>query len=72
LPNPKNHKIYFDYGTATLDAMYVTLQPQVDAIMKAKGFISKNWMTQKFEGEDHSEKAWSKRLAIPIQFLLGN
>jgi len=72
LPNPKNHKIYFDYGTATLDAMYVTLQPQVDAIMKTKGFSSNNWMTQKFEGEDHSEKAWSKRLAIPIQFLLGN
>lgn len=70
LPNPKNHKIYFDYGTATLDAMYVTLQPQVDVIMKDKGFNSTNWMTRKFEGDDHSEKSWNKRFYIPIEFLL--
>ena len=70
LPNPKNHKIYFDYGTATLDAMYEPFQLKVDEIMKSKGFTSKNWMTQKFEGADHSEKSWNKRLNIPIEFLL--
>lgn len=70
LPNPKNHKIYFDYGTATLDAMYEPFQLKVDEIMKAKGFSSKNWSTQKFEGEEHSEKSWNKRLHIPIEFLL--
>jgi enterochelin esterase-like enzyme len=71
LPNPKNHKIYFDYGTATLDAMYEPFQLKVDEIMKAKGFSSQNWSTQKFEGEEHSEKSWNKRLHIPIEFLLG-
>ena len=71
LPNPKGHKIYFDYGTATLDAMYQTLQPKADAIMKAKGYDSTNWMTKKFEGDDHSEKSWSQRFAIPMEFLLG-
>lgn len=71
LPNPKNHKIYFDYGTATLDAMYEPFQLKVDEIMKAKGFTSQNWSTQKFEGEEHSEKSWNKRLHIPIEFLLG-
>jgi predicted alpha/beta superfamily hydrolase len=70
LPNSNNHKIYFDYGTATLDAIYEPLQLQVDEIMKAKGFTSKNWTTQKFEGEEHSEKAWNKRLFIPVEFLL--
>lgn len=70
LPNPKNHKIYFDYGTATLDAMYEPFQLKVDEIMKAKGFTSQNWSTQKFEGEEHSEKSWNKRLHIPIEFLL--
>ena len=70
LPNPKNHKIYFDYGTATLDAMYEPFQLKVDEIMKARGFSSKNWSTQKFEGEEHSEKSWNKRLHIPIEFLL--
>lgn len=71
LPNPKNHKIYFDYGTATLDAMYEPFQLKVDEIMKAKGFTFQNWSTQKFEGEEHSEKSWNKRLHIPIEFLLG-
>jgi len=58
LPSPKTHKIYFDYGTKTLDAMYPPLQEQVDIIMKSKGFTSKSWITKKFEGEDHSERAW--------------
>lgn len=70
LPNPKNHKIYFDYGTATLDAMYEPFQLKVDEIMKTKGFTYKNWITQKFEGADHSEKSWNKRLDIPLLFLL--
>lgn len=71
LPNHKNHRIYFDYGTATLDAMYEPLQLNVDEIMKDKGYNSLNWSTNKFEGEDHSEKAWQKRLHIPLEFLLG-
>lgn len=72
LPNPKNHKIYFDYGTATLDAMYEPLQLKVDSIMKEKGFSDKNWITRKFEGHDHSEISWNKRFQIPMAFLLGN
>lgn len=70
LPNPKCHKIYFDFGTATLDAMYEPYQNEVDKIMQQKGYTSKNWITQKFENEDHSELAWAKRLHIPFLFLL--
>ncbi len=68
----KNHKIYFDYGTETLDAMYEPFQLQVDSIMQSKLYSFKNndWKTQKFEGENHSEVAWRKRLHIPILFLL--
>lgn len=72
LPNPKTHKLYFDYGTATLDAMYPPLQQKVDAVMKAKGWTSVSWTTREFKGEDHSERAWKKRLEIPLVFLLGN
>jgi predicted alpha/beta superfamily hydrolase len=70
LPDPITHKIYFDYGTATLDAMYPPLQKQVDEIMTLKGFTVENWITREFPGEPHSEAAWSKRLDIPILFLL--
>jgi hypothetical protein len=70
LPNPKDHKIYFDYGDQTLDAMYKPFQEKVDIVMKAKDFTGKNWMTGFFPGENHSEVAWAKRLDIPLQFLL--
>jgi enterochelin esterase-like enzyme len=70
LPNPKDHKIYFDYGDQTLDALYKPFQEKVDVVMKAKGFTSKNWETKFFPGENHSEEAWAKRLDIPLVFLL--
>ncbi len=66
LPNPKSTKIYFDYGTVDLDALYPPLQAKVDEIMQSKGFTNENWITKKFEGENHSENAWKKRLHIPM------
>lgn len=70
LPNPKKHKIYFDYGDQTLDALYPPLQAKVDSVMKARGYTEKNWITKYFPGENHSEIAWNKRLDIPLLFLL--
>lgn len=70
LPNPKNHKIYFDYGSTTLDSLYKPYQLKADAIMKQKGYGPANWVTREFIGQDHSETAWSSRLHIPFYFLL--
>jgi predicted alpha/beta superfamily hydrolase len=70
LPDPNSHKIYFDCGNQTLDAMYPDLQKQVDVILKEKGFSAKNWLTKYFPGKDHSEKSWNERLHIPLEFLL--
>jgi enterochelin esterase-like enzyme len=69
LPNPKTHRIYFDYGDKTLDSLYKPTQLRVDALMKKKGFTT-NWTTRSFPGHNHSEKAWASRLNVPIQFLL--
>jgi len=71
LPSPKNHKIYFDYGTKTLDQYYEPHQLKIDGVMKKKHFKAANWTTLKFEGAAHTEPAWSERLHIPITFLLG-
>jgi enterochelin esterase-like enzyme len=71
LPSAKTHKIYFDYGTETLDQHYKPYQLEVDKIMTAKGYTSSSWITKEFVGENHSEKSWKKRLYIPIEFLLG-
>jgi enterochelin esterase-like enzyme len=65
-----NTRIYFDFGTATLDALYPPLQAKIDAVMVENGFDSNNWSTQKFEGANHSEVAWNERLDIPLLFLL--
>jgi enterochelin esterase-like enzyme len=70
LPTPKNHKIYYDCGDQALDALYPSIQKNVDDLMVAKGYSEKNWMTIYAKGEDHSERAWNKRLHIPLQFLL--
>ena len=70
LPSPKQHKIYFDHGTETLDSMYALLQVQVDAIMKQKKYSNRQWISRSWPGQDHSEKSWKSRLEVPVGFLL--
>ncbi len=70
IPSPKNHKLYFDYGTKTLDQFYPKYAKQIDALFLEKGYTEKSYKNLKFEGADHSENSWNKRLNIPLQFLL--
>jgi enterochelin esterase-like enzyme len=70
LPPAQKHRLYFDHGTATLDAMYPKLQARVDAMMRSKDYPSNLWQTRIFPGAEHSEKAWSERLHIPMRFLM--
>jgi predicted alpha/beta superfamily hydrolase len=70
-PSPKKHKIYFDYSTKGLDANYEPYQRKADALMRKKRYKQgKNWITRKFVGDDHSEKSWRGRVAIPLTFFL--
>lgn len=72
LPDPATHRIYFDFGTETLDKGYEPYQVRVDAAMEKRGYRKgKNWLTRKFEGHEHSERAWRKRVQFPLEFLLG-
>ena len=71
LPDPANHKIYFDHGTEGLDAEYEPFQQIADAAMLARGYEKgKNWITLKAEGAKHHEDDWHARLHIPLEFLL--
>ena len=70
LPSPKTHKIYFDYGTTGLDSLYEPFQLKVDSLLMRRGYTKgRNWLTKKFEGEDHNEKFWRKRFHFPIKFF---
>ena len=71
LPAPSWHRIYFDFGTATLDSLYEPYQQKVDQLMQQKGYTADQWITRKFPGEEHTESAWARRLEIPLKFLLG-
>jgi predicted alpha/beta superfamily hydrolase len=72
LPDPATHRYWFDYGTATLDASYEPYQKRADEILRQAGYVEgQNWITRKFEGAEHSEKAWRLRVDQPLVFLLG-
>lgn len=70
--DPDRHRLYFDYGTQTLDATYEPYQQRVDQALAAKGFrFGRNWVTQRFPGAAHEENSWNARLDTPLLFLLG-
>lgn len=69
LPQAGKHKLYFDYGNKTLDEHYPQYAPRVDEILKQKGFTDKDAKNLFFEGTNHSENAWNKRLDKPLVFL---
>ncbi len=71
LPAPANHRLYFDFGTETLDKYYPPLQARADRVLKAKGYDNSNWRTREFVGAAHDETSWRARLDVPLLFLLG-
>jgi predicted alpha/beta superfamily hydrolase len=71
LPQDQSVKIYFDYGTKTLDSLYEPFQMMIDSVMIGKGYTDRQWITRKFEGAEHNERSWSKRFDLPVKFLLG-
>ncbi len=71
LPSVRSgHRLYFDYGTATLDRFYPKYQIITDSIMRKRGYTAKQWITKEFRGAEHNERAWKVRFAEPLQFLL--
>ena len=70
LPQPENHKIYFDYGTGESDKAYELSQSFIDLIANGKGYSDKNYKSAVYEKDEHEENAWSRRLNIPVEFLL--
>jgi enterochelin esterase-like enzyme len=71
VPDPATHRIYFDHGTATLDALYPEAQGLADVLFREKGYGEKNLQSRVFPGDDHSEASWARRVAIPLEFLDG-
>lgn len=70
LPGPAKHRLYLDRGTETLDALYGPSFDFGGDVIRERGYTDANYMQRVFPGTDHSERAWSGRLEIPLLFLL--
>ncbi len=68
---PQQFLLYFDHGDQTLDQYYPPYQEKINALLEAKGYVLPATKVLSFPGTDHSENAWSDRLHIPFEFLLG-
>lgn len=71
LPDPATHRLYFDHGTETLDAIYARYQKRVDAVVARRGYQrDRNWISRNFPGQKHNETSWASRVEVPLRFLL--
>ena len=72
VPSPNGHRLWMDYGTATLDSLYEPYQMRVDSILQTRGWSKgDNWQTKKYPGARHDEDSWRERLPDIFGFLLG-
>lgn len=69
LPEPGLHRVYMDYGSATIDAYYAKAQDKIDEAMRDKGYGSFDWTTRFFEGAAHHENDWRERIHIPLEWM---
>lgn len=63
-------KLYFDYGTETLDSMYQNHQLAIDSLFQSLSVKGLNYKSLKFDGAAHEENSWAKRVHQPLTFLL--
>jgi len=68
---PVPGRIWFDHGTAGLDAGYAPYQDRIDALLTGLGWKpGVDFISKTYPGADHNEDAWRARLADSLIFLL--
>ena len=71
LPSSRTHRLYFDHGSETLDAVYARYQRRIDRVVARRGYRpGVNWISRNFPGQAHNEISWASRVEIPLRFLL--
>ena len=71
LPTANTYIVYMDRGTVGIDEPYAPYQIKADSLFQAKGWDEAHFVTRTFEGDEHNETCWAKRLDLPLTFLLG-
>jgi len=67
----KGRRIWMDHGTETLDRHYAPYQAAIDqAFERAHWRREEDFVSARFEGAEHDENAWAKRLPTILRWLL--
>jgi glycosidase/enterochelin esterase-like enzyme len=65
-------RFFFDYGTETLDSTYEDDHKPVERWFRKQGRKeNRDYRFVKYEGADHSERAWRARVGDQLEWLLG-
>ena len=67
---PGHNRIYSDQGTVGLDGLFTPYDTAITAMMRAHGWNETDFASPIYDGAQHSEKDWRKRIAIPLTFVL--
>ena len=66
-------RFFFDYGTESLDSTYEEDHNPVRKWFRSQGYREgRNFRMQKYDGADHSERAWRSRVLDQLEWLLGD
>ncbi len=69
---PKGARLWFDYGSETLDAEYGPTHDAVRAWLIAQGLAEGgDFVVRRYDGAAHNEASWRARLKDPLTFLYG-
>ena len=69
---PEDIRMYFDWGTTTLDAEYGDVMEALRPWLEAEGFVEgETYAYREFEGAPHNEAAWRERVHLQLAWLLG-
>lgn len=69
---PAEARVYFDYGTETIDAPYEPFQTNMTMVLKSLGRVEgRDFIVRKYQGADHSERAWRERMDHILLDLFG-
>jgi len=73
LPKPGSHLVWTDRGSINLDSQYEQPHREVISAMLAKGYTRDvDFQAHIFDGTDHNELAWSRRIEYPLNWWLSN
>lgn len=70
---PPGARYWFDYGTLGLDSAYAPTHEAVRAWLRNQGLVEdRDFVVRRYDGADHNEASWRRRLEDPLTFLFGS